>query len=80
VKDATPPRPGTPGVDRPIDRNDLLGGMRNLQRNVNEVKDASIGAGIAGAIGALLLGLILAFVIGRARGKKKYAFVEIRRA
>lgn len=80
MKDATAPRTGTPGVDRPIDRNDLLGGMRNLQKNVNDVKNASVGAGIAGAIGALLVGLIVAFIIGRARGKKKYAFVEIRRA
>ncbi len=73
-------RAGIAGVDRPIDRNDLLGGMRTLQRNVTEVKEASVGAGIAGGLGALIIAIVLAFIIGRSRGKKKYAFIEVRRA
>jgi hypothetical protein len=68
------------GVDRPIHRNDIENRLRGLKEDVDAVKESTAGAGIAAAIGLALLLVFLAFVIGRARGKKKYAFVEIRRA
>ena len=69
-----------PGVDRPIDRTDLEDRLRSLRTDVETVKTSAAGAGIAAGIGLALLFVLVAFALGRARGKKKYAFVEIRRA
>lgn len=69
-----------PGVDRPIQRNDIEDRLRSLRSDVETVKDSAAGVGIAAGLGVALLLVLLAFVLGRARGKKKYAFVEIRRA
>lgn len=69
-----------PGVDRPIKLNDIEDGLRSLKSDINTVKESAAGAGIAGGIVLALLLVLLAFSIGRARGKKKFAFVEIRRA
>ena len=69
-----------PGTDKPIHRNDIENRLRGLKEDVDAVKESTAGAGIAAAIGLALLFVLLAFIIGRARGKKKYAFVEIRRA
>lgn len=69
-----------PGVDRPIQRNDIEDRLRSLQSDVETVKDSAAGVGIVAGLGVALLLVLLAFVFGRARGKKKYAFVEIRRA
>ena len=71
---------GRPGVDRPIHRSDLENRLRSLRSDVDVVKESATGAGIAAGIGLAVLLVILAFVIGGRRGKKKYAFVEIRRA
>lgn len=69
-----------PGVDRPIQLSDIESGLRSLKSDIATVKDTAAGTGIVVGL-ALALGLIaLAFVLGRARGKKKFAFVEIRRA
>lgn len=71
---------GRPGVDRPIHRSDLENRLRSLRSDVDVVKQSATGAGIAAGIGLAVLLVVLAFVIGGRRGKKKYAFVEIRRA
>ena len=68
-----------PGVDRPITKEDLEARLRNVRDEVGKVKESTLGAGIAAGGAALVLLVILAFLIGRRRGKKKYAFVEIRR-
>lgn len=69
-----------PGVDRPIDRSDIESRLRTLKDDVDTVKESAAGAGLVAGLGIAVLLVLLAFVIGRARGKKKYAFVEIRRA
>jgi hypothetical protein len=69
-----------PGLDRPIDRSDIESRLRTLKDDVDTVKESAAGAGLAAGLGLALLLVLLAFVLGRARGKKKYAFVEIRRA
>jgi hypothetical protein len=68
------------GLDRPIDRSDIESRLRTLKDDVDTVKESAAGAGLAAGLGIAVLLVLLAFVIGRARGKKKYAFVEIRRA
>ena len=69
-----------PGLDRPIDRSDIESRLRTLKDDVDTVKESAAGAGLAAGLGIAVLLVLLAFVLGRARGKKKYAFVEIRRA
>ena len=68
-----------PGVDRPITREDLEDRIRNVRDEISKVKESTLGAGIAAGGAALLLLVVFAFLLGRRRGKKKYAFVEIRR-
>jgi hypothetical protein len=69
-----------PGLDRPIDRSDIESRLRTLKDDVDTVKESAAGAGLVAGLGIAVLLVMLAFVLGRARGKKKYAFVEIRRA
>jgi hypothetical protein len=63
----------------PIQRGDLEKQLRSLKGNVDSVKESTLGAGVA-AIGAIaIIVLILAFLLGRSRGKQKFSFVEVRR-
>ena len=70
----------TTNSDRPIARNDIENRLRDVRNDFESVKQSAAGAGVAAGLGVALLLVILAFVIGRKRGKAKYAFVEIRRA
>ena len=69
-----------PGAGNPIKREDLEKGLRSIKEDIDSVKQSASGLGVAAVIGVALLLVILAFIIGRRRGKQKYAFVEIRRA
>ena len=69
----------TPGVDRPIRREDLEGRLRDLKDDVDMIKESTLGLGIAAGGIALLVLLVIVFLLGKRRGKKKYAFLEIRR-
>jgi len=68
-----------PGVDRPISRGDLEQRLRGLKGDVDNLKQSTLGVGVAAVGGIALLLVILAFVLGRSRGRKKYAFIEVRR-
>jgi hypothetical protein len=68
------------GDSTPVSRNDIENKLRGLQEDYESVKKSAAGAGLAAGLGIALLLVALAFVIGRKRGKAKYAFVEIRRA
>lgn len=68
-----------PGVDRPITRDDIESRLRALQGDVESVKESTMGAGVAAGGALLLLLLVIAYLLGKRRGNKKYAFVEIRR-
>jgi hypothetical protein len=75
-KKATAPTSG----DRPVTRADLEKGLRSIKEDIDSVKESASGLGVAAVIGVALLLVILAFILGKRRGKQKYAFVEIRRA
>lgn len=72
-------RDEVPGLDRPITRDDLEVRLRTVRDDVSKVKESTLGAGIVAGSAALLFLVIFAFLLGRKRGKKKYAYVEIRR-
>lgn len=69
-----------PGVDRPVERHDIENRLRDIRSDFDSVKQSAAGAGLAAGLGVALLLVVVAFLIGRKRGKAKYAFVEIRRA
>ena len=79
-KKANGSKVSTPGVDRPVERNDIENRLRDVRSDFDSVKQSAAGAGLAAGLGLALLLVVMAFVIGRKRGKAKYAFVEIRRA
>jgi hypothetical protein len=68
-----------PPTGKPISRNDLEDRLRTLKADVDTVKDSTIGAGIAAAVGIGLLVVIVAFLLGRSRGKAALSFIEVRR-
>jgi hypothetical protein len=66
--------------DRKIDIKELEQGLRSIKDDIDSVKESASGLGIAAGVGFALILVLLAFIIGRRRGKQKYAFVEVRRA
>lgn len=70
--------PAVPG-DKPITRDDIESKFRELQGDVDTVADSAVPyVLIAGA--ALAVGVVLvAFALGRRKGRKKSAIVEVRR-
>jgi hypothetical protein len=73
-------KPPAPVADRPIHRDDIARSVRNIQEEVEAVKESTVGLVVAAGLGIALLLVLFAFVIGKRRGKKRYSFVEIRRA
>jgi hypothetical protein len=64
---------------KPIERGDLENRLRSLKSDVDTVKESTIGAGVA-AVGAVAIVLVLlAFLLGRSRGKAALSFIEVRR-
>ncbi len=68
-----------PAAGAPIHRSDIENRLRTLKSDVDTVKDSAIGAGVVavGAVAVLLV--IVAFLIGRNRGKAALSFIEVRR-
>jgi hypothetical protein len=65
--------------DRKIKPSDIESRLRSIQSDVTKVKDSTVGLGVAaGGVAALAL-LLIAFVLGKKLGARKYSFVEIRR-
>lgn len=64
---------------RPITRDDIEAGFRELEGEVDERKDQAMS--IAAVVGvALVVGIVVvAYGLGRRRGRKRTTVVEIRR-
>ena len=75
---ATQPAPVVP-ADRPITRDDIEAKFRSLGSDVDNVAETAKGtAVVVGTI--VVVGVVLgAFLLGKKRGKRKTAFIEIRR-
>jgi hypothetical protein len=64
---------------RPITRDDIEAKLRDIQRSTEAGKEAARGAGMVGGIvGAGALALV-AYMLGRRRGRKRRTIVEIKR-
>ena len=64
---------------RPITRDDIEAKLRAIQGGTEAGADAARGVGIAAAIGGVVLALLVAYLLGRRRGRKRRSVVEIRR-
>jgi hypothetical protein len=64
---------------RPVTRADIEAKMREIQGGTEAGADAAKGAGVAAGVGLLLLAVVVAYLLGRRKGRKRRTFVEIRR-
>jgi hypothetical protein len=64
---------------RPVTHDDIEAKLREIQGGADTGADAARGAGIAAIVGVLLVALVVAFLWGRRKGKKRRTVVEIRR-
>ena len=65
--------------DRQITRADLEAKFEQLQGSVSSSTDARGGVGPALIAGAAVIVLVAVYLLGRRRGKRRSAIVEIRR-
>jgi hypothetical protein len=66
-------------IEQRIEPDDIESKFRELQGDVAATADAAKGTVIAVGAGVAVLLLLLVFLLGRSRGKKKSTIVEVRR-
>jgi len=59
-----------------VDRSDLEAKLREIQEVVDETADGARNVGVAAAVGIILL-LLLVYLLGRRKGRKGSAEVQI---
>jgi hypothetical protein len=64
---------------RPITRDDIEAKLRQIQRGTEAGAEAARGAGLLGGIAAATGLVVVAYLLGRRRGRKRRTVVEIRR-
>ena len=64
---------------RPVTRADIEAKLREIQGGTEAGADAAKGAGMAAGVALLLLAVVVAYLLGRHKGRKRRAVVEIRR-
>jgi hypothetical protein len=64
---------------RPVTRADIEAKLRQIQGGTEAGADAAKGAGMAAGVGLLLLAVVVAYLLGRRKGRKRRTVVEIRR-
>jgi len=64
---------------RPVTRDDIEAKLRQIQGSADTGAEAARGAGVAAGVAVVLVLIVLAFLWGRRRGKKRRTIVEIRR-
>jgi hypothetical protein len=64
---------------RPITRDDIEAKLREIQGTTESGAEAARGAGVAAVVGMALLGILVAYLLGRRKGRKRRTVVEIRR-
>jgi len=62
-----------------ITRDDLEAAFRDLQGTVESRVDDARGTVVRAGVAALVVVVLIAFLLGRRRGRKKNTIVEIRR-
>ena len=68
------------GTDtEPITRDDLRAGFAGLQGEVVDTAESARGVLITVGVGAVAVVAVIAFVLGRRKGKQEKTYIEIRR-
>jgi hypothetical protein len=71
--------PLTPVPDKKITRDDIEAKLRELQGEVDENIETTKGIGLTVGVGLGIALILLAYIAGRRRGKKRQTIFEIRR-
>lgn len=58
---------------------DLESKFRQLKGDVEERADSAKGYAVAAGVGVVVIGILLAFLLGKRRGKRTSTFIEVRR-
>lgn len=66
-------------TSRRITRDDLEAGFRSLEGEVDERKEQALGVAAMVGVAAVVGIVVVAYALGRRRGRKKTTVVEIRR-
>lgn len=69
----------TADTEPKITRSDIEAKLRELRGDVDERVQAAKGPGLAIAVGAVVVTVVVAYWFGRRRGKKRQMVLEIRR-
>lgn len=69
-----------PSDDKPVTKGDIEGKLREIKGEVDEAAEGAKPVGMAVGVGVGLVALVLVYLMGRRRGKKKTTIVEVRRA
>ena len=67
------------GVSRPVSRADIEAKLKSIRDSVEPIGQQAKGGVMAAAPVLMALLVLAAYVVGRRKGKKKRAVVEIRR-
>lgn len=65
--------------EKKITREDIEHKLRELQGEVDEGVESAKPVGLAAAIGLVVIAVLLAYIVGRRKGKKRQMVLEIRR-
>lgn len=71
--------PSSGSTTKPITREDLRAGFAGLQGEVTDQAEAAKNTVMLIGAGAVALVAVLAFVLGRCKGKQEKTYIEIRR-
>ena len=71
--------PSNPPTTEPITREDLRAGFAGLQGDVTEKAQSARDIVIVIGAGAVVVITVVAFVLGRRKGKQDKTYIEIRR-
>jgi LPXTG-motif cell wall-anchored protein len=66
-------------VQQPVTKADIEAKLRQIQGEVESTADSAKSYALVAGIGGTVLLLLLAYFLGRRKGKKKTTLVEIRR-
>ena len=69
----------TDAKDRPITREDLRAGFAGIQGEVTEKAEEARTTILAIGVGVVAVIVVLAFTMGKRKGKQDKTFIEIRR-
>jgi hypothetical protein len=68
-----------PGVDRPVTRADLEAKFQELRGATEPGAQKAKGLGIAAVVAGGVLLVLVAYLVGRRKGRKRTTIVEVRR-